>query len=669
LWGTACGSEAVTAAKVTVSFGQDVQADQLRVEVLVGGVPFVTADIPKTASKQLPATTDFVVRFPDSSAGQQATFLVASLWQAAQTGRGDGGVTLVRGKTVELKVIVAPAACTRGEHSCLGTCYPDDDTEHCGLACIECASPGPHGTVACVAGLCTVTCEAGYTECEGACVNLTTDPDNCGHCGGVCGSGLVCSGGQCIQNPCPTGQHLCGRDCVSDTDIAHCGRECEPCPDPEHGTPTCNGISCGVVCDQGYHACGTDCLSNTSPNSCGSRCEPCPLPPGGHGTATCDGMTCGIACESGYHACSGDCVSNDDPAHCGSRCEPCPAPENGVAVCRNGTTCAFECKPGYKPCLDRCIPEEGVCQATWVKRSPSTSPSARTRPAMAYDAARHEVVLFGGFTGTSALDDTWTWNGNTWTQRFPAASPPARSAAAMAYDPVRQRIVLFGGESLSSFPPAREQLGDTWLWDGNNWTTVPVSQGPPARSFAQATWDPQRSRVLLFGGWNGNTPLNDLWAWNGTNWNRISTPSSEVPLERAGFGMISDPPRQHSLLIFGGSQDTMASSLLFDTWVLDGNSWSEVVTVESPSERTGHGLVFHEALGVGVLFGGLSGGGDYRNDTWIWDGSWTEIDALTPPSPRWRFGMAYDAGRRVVVLFGGAQPPSTYLAETWELSL
>jgi hypothetical protein len=43
---------------------------------------------------------------------------------------------------------------------------------------------------------------------------------------------------------------------------------------------------------------------------------------------------------------------------------------------------------------------------------------------MAYDAAHAQVVLFGGFGGDiggTSLGDTWTWDGTDWTQR-PAGS-------------------------------------------------------------------------------------------------------------------------------------------------------------------------------------------------------------------------------------------------------
>lgn len=59
-------------------------------------------------------------------------------------------------------------------------------------------------------------------------------------------------------------------------------------------------------------------------------------------------------------------------------------------------------------------------------------PPAREGAAMAYDAFRHEVVLFGGTTfGTpqATLNDTWTLQGRRWTEREPRTRPGPLSVA------------------------------------------------------------------------------------------------------------------------------------------------------------------------------------------------------------------------------------------------
>jgi len=34
---------------------------------------------------------------------------------------------------------------------------------------------------------------------------------------------------------------------------------------------------------------------------------------------------------------------------------------------------------------------------------------------MAYDVLRAQVVLFGGFNGSTDRGDTWVWDGTTWS--------------------------------------------------------------------------------------------------------------------------------------------------------------------------------------------------------------------------------------------------------------
>jgi hypothetical protein len=80
----------------------------------------------------------------------------------------------------------------------------------------------------------------------------------------------------------------------------------------------------------------------------------------------------------------------------------------------------------------------------------AAAPSPRAYAAAAYDEATHQVVLFGGMgEDSSALGDTWTWDGATWTEQHPSVSPAARAFAAMTYDPHSHDVILVGGRQLS----------------------------------------------------------------------------------------------------------------------------------------------------------------------------------------------------------------------------
>ncbi len=124
---------------------------------------------------------------------------------------------------------------------------------------------------------------------------------------------------------------------------------------------------------------------------------------------------------------------------------------------------------------------------------------------MAYDAVRQRTVLFGGL-GSGPLGDTWEWDGIDWTLRNPGGtSPSPRVLHAMAYDPVRQRVVLFGG--LDSSNP---RLADTWEWDGAQWTQLLTETSPPGRKDHGLAYDGARQRLVLLGG--SGSDLVDLQA-------------------------------------------------------------------------------------------------------------------------------------------------------------
>ena len=44
--------------------------------------------------------------------------------------------------------------------------------------------------------------------------------------------------------------------------------------------------------------------------------------------------------------------------------------------------------------------------SSWVQLAPDSSPPARAAQAMAYDRAARDVVIYGGYTATSYLNDT-----------------------------------------------------------------------------------------------------------------------------------------------------------------------------------------------------------------------------------------------------------------------
>lgn len=241
--------------------------------------------------------------------------------------------------------------------------------------------------------------------------------------------------------------------------------------------------------------------------------------------------------------------------------------------------------------------------ATWMQALPTQSPGARTRAAMAFDAARGVVVLFGGADAAGTqLDDTWTYDGARWTRQTPVARPAVRSAAAMAYDSDRQRVVLFGG-----WVPSRLDNAETWEWDGSAWLQRSPATRPPARGAHRMVYAQSLRRTLVFGGWN--TPVgatvNDAWWWDGNSWTAVVGPA---PTARCDMSLVFDPGRASvvmfgGLLRFAGTVPVMTN----DTWELT-SAWAQRTPQGTiPTARASAETMWDPTRGHAVLSGGFDG--------------------------------------------------------------
>jgi len=295
-------------------------------------------------------------------------------------------------------------------------------------------------------------------------------------------------------------------------------------------------------------------------------------------------------------------------------------------------------------------------QPTWTQVCSSTTPQFGNFPAMAYDAAQAQIVLFGGQNpiDNTSSNETWTWNGTSWTQSFPATPPPARSAQAMAYDAGHNQIVMFGGSVGGLI------ANDTWVWDGSTWTQMLPATSPSPRLEAAMVYDDTLHEILLIGGSNGSpSGLAETWAWDGTNWTMLVAP----PVARTNFGAAYDYTRDETVVFGGKSQGVY----LADTELFNDSIWTSSTPVPSPPiPRQDDRLAFDVALGQTVLFGGAGPlNTPAYNDTWTWNGtSWTQSFPATSPPGRSGHAMAYDAATSQVVVFGGINSAGAF-TDTW----
>jgi len=311
---------------------------------------------------------------------------------------------------------------------------------------------------------------------------------------------------------------------------------------------------------------------------------------------------------------------------------------------------------------------------TWTRKEDPV-PGPRIFHDMVFDSANRVMVLFGGEIGLNlATDDTWIYDILTgqWTRRRPATSPPARQAHAMAYDSANGVVVLFGG--MKPIQGGYTFYNDTWLYDAkqNTWSQRPASPAPSARYNHKMAYDSARGIVVLFGGGYGGSH-GDVWTYNVSRnaWTEMASSSTSSPSMRESCAMTYDPVR--SLVVLFGGYDGRERN---DTWTYDAGSdkWARMTPPAPPQSAVGAAMAFDADNRMELLFGGSVSYTKPTNETWMYDiggNSWTKKAPARSPYSRTLHSMSYDNLSRAMVVFGGTYDDlSGYmLGDTWVYDL
>jgi hypothetical protein len=175
--------------------------------------------------------------------------------------------------------------CETGYSNCNNTdtdgCESDTsgDPQNCG-GCNKGCQTSPHSTPSCAGSQCGVTCESGWTDCDGnpntGCeANLQQDAQSCGTCGHACASAMhadaACTAGSCTTQ-CWTNYGDCDNNAANGceanlaSDENNCGQCGRVCP----GIGICqNGACPAEVLVQNINAPTCIALSATTVYFCG----------------------------------------------------------------------------------------------------------------------------------------------------------------------------------------------------------------------------------------------------------------------------------------------------------------------------------------------------------------------------------------------------------------
>lgn len=322
--------------------------------------------------------------------------------------------------------------------------------------------------------------------------------------------------------------------------------------------------------------------------------------------------------------CSADCMSKET---CG----------NGMVDAAAGETCDDGNAVAGDGCSPRCTTE----LLDWRPVTPEPL-GPRIAAAVAFDARRGRVVLFGGVAsvlGTATpVAETWEYDGAIWSSVATPPGPPGLVNAPMVFDVARSRTVLLDTSSST-----------TWEYDGARWRRSPVAP-QPITARASMAYDARRHRAVVFDG------AGLLWEYDGSFWYSVA---------------VQDPPPVPSGPTAIAYDDTRGQIELLDgdaLWEYDGFHWQARATTGLPALGSRFALVFDAARDRLVLLVFTSA--NLQSTAAVYEligTSWTLHPTSLDPGARDSAAVVYDARRHVTVVFGGTSVPGTQaLADTWE---
>ncbi len=317
-------------------------------------------------------------------------------------------------------------------------------------------------------------------------------------------------------------------------------------------------------------------------------------------------------------------------------------------------------------------PQTHLGPAAWVPIAPASPlPAGRHVHTATHDPVRNQMLLFGGLNGTTILGDLWTLElgtGPAWAQiATSATSPTSRRGHTIIHDPLRDRFIFFGGYDGA-------YRNDTWVLTLDptpTWTQLtPGGTIPPGLYWHSAILDPVRDRMIVFAGQRPGViyETNDVYALSlsgGPVWTKLA-PTGSLPTARAGHLALYDPERDR-MVVFGGRR---YGGFLNDVWTMSlgaNPAWSQLSpSGPLPGVREGSPGIYDPNGDRLLAFGGWDGS-VVRNDLWALPLSgplaWEPISTVMIPAARSGASAVYDSGLDRMILFGGNNTQA--LNDTW----
>lgn len=267
----------------------------------------------------------------------------------------------------------------------------------------------------------------------------------------------------------------------------------------------------------------------------------------------------------------------------------------------------------------------------WTKKYPKHSPRERAYFAAAYDPVRKKVVIQGGYQKFDSKGSrwispsTWEWDGQDW-KLASINSPGAISYHEMVWDAAREEMISFGGYSMDgpTYYPDDVILGSTNGYKNGHWYQKDPFDSPIHRIWYILVYDSKNKRVLMHGGVTDSARYlgqeytycfsQHLFCWEGENWHLLA---GGGPGPRARHAAAFDTDRG-TMVMYGGYYYSGWPEFLpyDDTWEFNNDTWRKVeIKSGNPGPRMHHAMVYDTINKRVWMFGGHTG---FRYNGQLW---------------------------------------------------
>jgi hypothetical protein len=246
----------------------------------------------------------------------------------------------------------------------------------------------------------------------------------------------------------------------------------------------------------------------------------------------------------------------------------------------------------------------------WVRHAAVPSPPPRVAGALVYIPSTHTTQLLGGYGpgGAGPLDDMWSWDGSRWHElprAWNGGAPLPALLPSAAWDAVTHQLVMVCVCRTGNVNGAHAYAAQTWTWNDNElaWRQQRPAHHPRLRTtVALAAHRASGALVLVDSGADPRSGAGDTWTWNGTDWTELAGP--QPAYDPLSARLLEDPVTGQ--LVLTAQPDR--------TWTWDGVRWTDQRLLAMPAVHT---ALVSDGRSLALLGGPTLAAGLGERWTWV----------------------------------------------------